>query len=286
VKSYETSLRSRDGLDFSVQGWEPDTKTKGVIALIHGLGEHTGRYEHVAQAMTGAGYAFCGMDLRGHGRSGGVRGHVPTLDILMQDIREFLIFITKRYPELPHFLYGHSMGGLLVLTYTLLHKPSLRGVIATSSGLRSPLHEQKIKVLLAKVLGSLTPSTLLASELNTAGISHDEQVLRAYTSDPLVHDRISLGLGKALLSASEYAWQHAEEFSLPLLLMHGVADTVTYSQGSEDFSARVAKNNKDVTLKLWDDLYHELHNEPQKQDVFRFMIDWLDSHLVPFLRTS
>ena len=173
-----------------------------------------------------------------------------------------------------------------MLTYTLLHKPSLRGVIATSSGLRSPLHEQKIKVLLAKVLGSLTPSTLLASELNTAGISHDEQVLRAYTSDPLVHDRISLGLGKALLSASEYAWQHAEEFSLPLLLMHGVADTVTYSQGSEDFSARVAKNNKDVTLKLWDDLYHELHNEPQKQDVFRFMIDWLDSHLVPFLRTS
>jgi alpha-beta hydrolase superfamily lysophospholipase len=274
-------LKNTDGTDFFVRCWEPDSKIKAVIVLIHGLGEHTGRYEHVAQAMTGAGYALCGMDLRGHGRSGGVRGHIRSLDIAMQDIREFLIFITKRYPELPHFLYGHSMGGLLTLIYALRYKPVLNGVIATSPGLRSQLHEQKGKVFLAKLLGSLTPNTLLPSELDVAGISHDPQVIHTYTTDPLVHDHISLGLGKALLSASEFVWKHAEEFSLPLLLMHGAADPVTYAHGSEGFAALASKNNRHVTLKLWDGLYHELHNEPPKQEVFRFMIGWLDARFQP-----
>ena len=281
MKSYEANLKSNDGTDFFVRCWEPDSRTKAVIVLIHGLGEHTGRYEHVAQAMTGAGYALCGMDLRGHGRSVGVRGHIPTLDIAMQDIREFLIFVTKRYPELPHFLYGQSMGGLLILAYALQHKPVLKGVIATSPGLRSPLREQKGKVLLAKILGSLAPNALIVSGLDTGGLSGDAQVIQAYTTDPLVHDRISLGLGKGLLKAADYVWEHAGEFSLPLLLMHGTADPITYAHGSEGFAALASKNNRDVTLKLWDGLYHELHNEPQKQDVLRFMTAWLDAHLQP-----
>ena len=281
VKSYEANLKSDDGTDFFVRCWEPDSRTKAVIVLIHGLGEHTGRYEHVAQALTGAGYALCGMDLRGHGRSGGVRGHIPTLDVAMRDIREFLIFVTKRYPELFHFLYGHSMGGLLTLAYALQHKPVLKGVIVTSPGLRSPLREQKGKVLLARILGSLTPNTLLVSGLDMSGLARDAQVIQAYTTDPLVHDRISLGLGKGLIKAADDVWEHAGEFSLPLLLMHGTADRITYAHGSKDFAALASKHNRAVTLKLWDGFYHELHNEPQKQDVFRFMIDWLDAHIQP-----
>jgi acylglycerol lipase len=279
LKSYETNLKSQDGADFFVRCWEPDSRTKAVIVLIHGLGEHTGRYEHVAQALSGAGYALCGMDLRGHGRSGGIRGHIPTLATAMQDIRELLIFVTKRYPELPHFLYGHSMGGLLTLAYTLQHKPALKGMIVTSPGLRSPLREQKGKVLLAKILGSLTPNTLIVSGLDTGGLARDAHVIQAYTTDPLVHDRISLGLGKGLIKAVDDVWEHAGEFSLPLLMMHGTADRITYAHGSQDFAALASKNNRDISLKLWDGFYHELHNEHQKQDVFRFMIDWLDEHL-------
>lgn len=279
MKSFSANSKSKDGIEFFVRGWEPDTKPKAVIALIHGLGEHSGRYEHVAQAMTDAGYVLASFDLRGHGKSTGVRGHFPSLDAVMQDIHDFFIFLSQRHPELPQFIYGHSLGGLLTLTYALKKKPKLKGVIATSSGLRSPITEQKVKLLMVKVLGSLLPKTLLPSGLETAGISQDQTVIDRYNRDPLVHDRVSLAFGKAGLEATNYVWSHAGEFSLPLLLMHGTGDRVTYSHGSADFSKLVAKNNRDVTLKLWDGMYHELHNESVKGQVFEFMIDWLDRHL-------
>jgi alpha-beta hydrolase superfamily lysophospholipase len=279
MKTFETSFKSRDGIDFFVRGWEPEGKPKAVVALIHGHGEHTGRYEHVARAMTDAGYALVGFDLRGHGRSGGIRGHFPTWDAVIQDIRDFFILLTQRYIDLPQFLYGHSLGGLIVLTYTLKNKSGLKGVIATGAGLRSPIHEEKLKVTMAKVLGSLMPTTLLASGLDNTVLSRDPEVVHAYQKDPLVHDRMSLGFGKAGLNATEFAWDHAEEFSLPLLIMHGGADRNTYAHGSADFARLAAKNNQDVTLKLWDGLYHEIHNEPEKALVIQFMIDWLDRHL-------
>lgn len=279
MKHFETTIKAQDGIDFFVRGWEPDVAPKALIVLIHGVGEHTGRYQHVAKAMTDAGYAMVGFDLRGHGRSTGIRGHFPSLDAVMQDIRDFFVFLKGRHPDLPRFLYGHSLGGLLVLTYALKNSDGLKGVIATSPGLRSPVHEQKAKVMLAKVLGSLFPTTLLASGLSTELLSHDPDVVRAYQNDPLVHDRLSLAFGRSGLLATDYAWAHAEEFAPPLLLMHGTADRNTYSHGSADFAKLASTRNKDVTLKLWDGLYHELHNEPEKGLVLQSMIDWMDLHL-------
>lgn len=279
MKTFNANLKSKDGIEFLARVWEPDSRPKAIVALIHGLGEHSGRYEHVAKALTDAGYILASFDLRGHGKSTGVRGHFPSLDAVMQDIRGFFVFLSQRYPDLPQFMYGHSLGGLLTLTYALKKKPKLNGVIATSSGLRSPLSEQKVKLLLVNVLGSLLPTTLLPSGLETAGISQDQAVLDRYNSDPLNHDRVSLGFGKVALNATNYAWSHAAEFSLPLLLMHGTGDRITYSHGSADFAKLVAKNNPDVTLKLWDGMYHELHNESVKEQVFKLLVDWLDSHL-------
>lgn len=279
MKTFNANLKSKDGIEFLARGWEPESKPKAVIALIHGLGEHSGRYEHVAKALTDAGYVLASFDLRGHGKSSGVRGHFPSLDAVMQDIREFFIFLSQHYPVLPQFIYGHSLGGLLTLTYALKNKPRLKGVIATSAGLRSPLTEQKIKLFMVRLLGSLLPTTLLPSGLETAGISQDQAVIDRYNVDPLNHDRVSLAFGKAGLAAGDYVWSHADEFSLPLLIMHGTGDKVTYSHGSDDFSKLAAKNNPDVTLKLWDGMYHELHNEPVKEQVFQYMIEWLDRHL-------
>jgi alpha-beta hydrolase superfamily lysophospholipase len=115
--------------------------------------------------------------------------------------------------------------------------------------------------------------------LETAAISHDPNVIMKYTSDSLNHDRVSLAFGKTGLIATNYAWSHAGEFQLPLLLMHGTGDRITYSHGSADFARLAAKNNQDVTLKLWDGLYHELHNEPEQEQVIQLMIDWLNAHL-------
>jgi alpha-beta hydrolase superfamily lysophospholipase len=279
MRTFEAKLNSRDGIEFLMRGWEPDSKPKALVALVHGLGEHTGRYEHVAKAMTDAGYAIAGFDLRGHGMSAGIRGHFPSLGAVMQDIRDFFNFLTQRYPELPQFLYGHSLGGLLALTYVLKHSAGLKGVIATSAGLRSPLTEQKVKILMVKLLGSLAPTALLSSGLETAAISHDPDVIKTYLADSLSHDRVSLAFGKTALNATNYAWSHAGEFPVPLLLVHGTSDRITYSHGSADFARLAEKSNKDVTLKLWDGLYHETHNEPQKEQVIQFMIDWLNSHL-------
>ncbi len=166
-----------------------------------------------------------------------------------------------------------------MLTYVLKNKTGLKGVIATGAGLRSPIHEQKMKILMAKLLGSLAPSAQIASGLETAAISRDQNVVTVYVNDPLVHDRISLGFGKTGLDATDYVWSRAGEFSVPLLIMHGSADRITYPHGSENFAKLAAKNNQDITLKLWDGMYHEVHNEPEKEQVIQFMIDWLDRHL-------
>ena len=197
----------------------------------------------------------------------------------MQDIKAFFIFLTGRYPDLPQFLYGHSLGGLLVLTYAIKNKTGLKGVIATGAGLRSQIHDQKMKVMLAKVLGAIAPTRLLPSGLDDTILSRDPEVIRVYESDPLVHDRISLGFGKAGLDATDYAWAHAQEFSVPLLIMHGAADRNTYPHGSADFAKLAARDNKDVTLKLWEGMYHEVHNETEKEQVLQFIIDWLDRHV-------
>lgn len=268
-----------DDVTFYMQGWEPQGKPKAVVCLVHGLGEHTGRYAHVGKALNDAGYALFGFDLRGHGQTGGARGHFPSLDAVMQDIRQFVQFQSRNHPELPIFLYGHSLGGLLALAYAIRHPDGLQGVIVTGAGLRSALQEQKGKIALVKLLGSLLPTLVVKSELEVAGLSRDETVVRAYVNDPLVHDKTSLGLGKAGLTAIDLCFARAREFKPPLLIMHGKADRITYPSGSEDFARLAGETNKDVTLKLWEGMYHEIHNEPEQAEVFKVMIEWLDGHL-------
>jgi alpha-beta hydrolase superfamily lysophospholipase len=280
VKTFEANFTGYDGTSFYVQGWEPESgNPKAFVALVHGLAEHTKRYTHVARVLTEAGYALAGFDLRGHGRSGGARGHTASLEAYMQDIRQFLQQMEPRYPGIPRFMYGHSLGGLLTLAYAIQEDAGLKGVFVTSPALRAALQEQKAKIVLVKLLGSLLSTVTFPSGLNAADISHDPEVVRAYTSDPLVHSSTSLGFGKAALKAIDLCFRRAAEFPAPLLIMHGTGDRIAYASGSEDFAKRVEAAGGDVTLKLWKDMYHELHNEPEKAEVFKVMLEWLDRHL-------
>jgi acylglycerol lipase len=280
MKTFESKWEDKEGTTFFIQGWEPDHgEPKAFIALIHGLGEHTNRYTRVGKAMTDAGYAMAGFDLRGHGRSGGPRGHSPSLDAYMQDIHQFFQRMTQRYPDIPHFLYGHSLGGLLILAYAIQYGAGLRGVVVTGAALRSALQEQKAKVAMVRLLGSLLPTMIVPTGLDPYKISSVPEVVQAYINDPLVHDRASLGFGRAALKAIDLCLTRANEFPVPLLIIHGAADKLNYPSGSEDFANLVREAGGDVTLKLWADLYHEVHNEPEKEEVFQFMIEWLGSHL-------
>lgn len=279
MKTFESTW-SHDGINFFMQGWEPDgKKPKAVVGLLHGIGEHSGRYVHVGSAMTEAGYVLVSFDLRGHGKSSGARGHFPSLNAVMQDIRQFFVQITTRYPETPQFLYGHSLGGLLALAYTMQHSAGLKGVIVTGAALRSALQEQKGKVALVNLLGSLLPAITLPSGLDANTLSRDPNVVMNYNNDSLTHERVSLGLGRASLTAIDFCFAHATEFSVPLLIMHGSADKLTYPSGSEDFASLAKTSNPDVSLKVWDGLYHEIHNEPEQAEVFKTEIEWLDRHL-------
>ncbi len=273
MKSEAWTLNSGDGLRFFMQSWEPEHRPAGVVCLVHGLGEHSGRYSHMAARFTGAGYALIAFDLRGHGQSEGKRGHFPGFESMLQDIDLLLEQAAIRFAGVPAFLYGHSLGGILVLNYSLRRKQELMGVISSAAGLRTALEKQALKVTLAKVLGSVLPASTLSSGLDPKTISRDPAVVEAYTRDPLVHDQISFGMAKSLLEAICWAFDHAYEFSVPLLLMHGSDDQLGYKEGSQEFASRV---KQDCTLKIWEGLSHELHNEPEKEDVFEFTIQWME----------
>lgn len=276
MKTYESSWTDQQGLKFYSRGWEPDTAPKAVVALVHGHGEHIGRFAHVGEIMTKAGYAVMGFDLRGHGQSGGPRGHTPSIEAFMRDIDLFLEHVHARYPNLPVFLYGHSIGGALVLNYGLRRKPDVNGVIATSPALHTEPEKHPEKVVMAKVLGGLLPTVAISTGLQTSMLSHDPQVEQAYVKDLLVHDKVSLAFGKVMLEANQWALQHASEFALPLLLVHGTDDQIAFPSSSREFAA--ALGNK-ATLVLWKGLYHETHNELNKAEVLKTTIEWMDEHL-------
>jgi len=268
---------SSDDLEMFAQSWAPDENPKAVVSLVHGLGEHSGRYAHVGKVFTDAGFVLAGFDLRGHGKSGGPRGHIPSFEAFMDDIEGFQTQMNERFPGLPRFLYGHSLGGILALNYVLRRKPDFKGVISTGSGLRTALEEQTAKVAIARVLGTLMPNIAISSGLDPTTISRSSEVVDAYVNDPLVHDKMTLGFGKTMLSVLPWTFEHAHEFSLPLLIMHGTDDKLGYPRGSEEFAAHV---QQDCTLKLWDGLHHEIHNEPEKTEVLQYTLDWVEAQLV------
>lgn len=280
MQHIEFTRQSPDGIQFRYQGWLPDTDPRAVVCLVHGIGEHTGRYAHVAAALNAAGYALLGCDLRGHGRSGGPRGHTPSYAALLDDIDRLLEEAAHRHPGLPRFLYGHSLGGNLVLNYALRSDPGLRsqpavtGVIATSPALRLATPPPALQVALVRAINKVYGGLRIPNGLDLEGLARDPEVIRAYTKDPLVHNQVSVRLALGMFESGEWALAHAAGFPLPLLLVHGTQDKLTSAKASEEFAAQVPGGR--CTLKLWEGFYHETHNEPEQAQVLQFMIDWLN----------
>lgn len=273
MRSTDTEWLSADGLPLVGRCWEPAGEPRAVVCLVHGLGEHCGRYAHVAAALTDGGYTVLACDKRGHGRSGGKRGFIPSYDTLMADIDLLLAQAAARFPGKPRFLYGHSLGGNEVINYALRRKPALAGVVSTSPGLRTAFKPPAAQLAAGRLMNRLWPAFTLPNGLELAALSRDPAVVAAYQADPLVHDRLSARLGIELLQSGEWAIAHAAEFPVPLLLMHGTADRLTSHEASQQFASQASN----CTLKLWEGLYHETHNEPEKGEVLGFVVDWLQA---------
>jgi len=227
MKHSEFKFKTFDGLQLFGQSWQPDdVQSRAVICLVHGLGEHSGRYNYVADQITQAGYTLLSFDLRGHGQSQGPRGHTPSYEALLNDINFFLNEVDKNFPELPHFLYGHSLGGNLVLNYVLRRQSHLKGVIATDPWLRLAFEPPRVKVILAQITNYIWPSFSQKNGLDTKVLSRDPEVVRTYENDPLVHGNISARMFISIYQSGRWALEHASEFPLPLLLMHRGDDKI------------------------------------------------------------
>ncbi len=279
MKHYEFGWTSPAGKEIYAQGWLPEkSKPKAVVLLIHGLGEHSSRYAHLAEFLCAKGIALLANDRIGHGKSKGARGHVPKYTQLLDDIVKLHSEATRKFGSIPVFLYGHSMGGGLVLNYLLRNsKNGLQGAIATSSALELAFEPPAFKVFLGKLMRGIYPAFSQTNELNSAHISRDPEVVKAYENDPLIHDKISAETGMGMLSWGKEAIAKAHQLQTPLLIMHGTGDQITSAEGSRKFAE--AAKNADVTLKLWDGLYHEMQNEPEKTAVFDYIYDWIQSKL-------
>ncbi|MCG3212206.1 MAG: Monoacylglycerol lipase [Anaerolineae bacterium] len=268
--------RSPDGLQIFAQSWQPETAPRAVVCLVHGLGEHSSRYGHVARAFNRAGFCLTTFDLPGHGQSGGKRGHALTYAILLDNITTLLNRAAEDYPGLPCFLYGHSFGGNLALNYVLRRRPTLAGAIVTSPWLQLATEPPALQTRLLALADRVWPGLTFATRLDITAVSRDPNSVRAYQTDPLNHDRISVRLATEANRAGAWALAHAAEFTRPLLLMHGSHDRITSHLASQEF-ARRAPN---CTFKLWDGLFHEPHNEPEQGEVIDFILNWIEARLV------
>jgi alpha-beta hydrolase superfamily lysophospholipase len=241
------------------------------------MGEHAGRYAGLAEFFGRQGFATLAHDHHGHGKTTGKKGHVRHYDLFYDELDAMAQEAQRRFPNLPVLLWGHSLGGAIVLSYVIKRSPSAyRAVVATSSAIKLAFEPAKLLVAIGKLTRKIAPGFTQHNQLNPADLSHDPEVVKAYKEDPLVHAYVSSELGLSTLEIGEALYTYTGEFGLPLLLMHGTEDRITSYRGSEMF-ARQAKGN--ITYKPWEGLFHETHQEPQREEVLQFAKEWMEGVL-------
>jgi alpha-beta hydrolase superfamily lysophospholipase len=257
--------------------WTPDTPPRAVVVLSHGLGEYARRYDHVAQRFGEAGLVTYALDHRGHGRSGGKR-------MLVRDITEYtgdfdtLVGIAKReHPALKCIVLGHSMGGGIVFAYGVERPDNYDLMVLSGPAVAAQDLVHPAMALAAKGLGALVPG-LPVQELDESLISRDPAVVEAYRTDPLVyHGRVPAGVGRALLQVGETMPQRAPALTAPLLVVHGSDDGLIPVDGSRRLVDCVGST--DVELKVYPGLYHEVFNEPERNQVLDDVVSWITKRL-------
>lgn len=244
---------------------------KAVVVLLHGFGEHSGRYtENVIPMLVKAGLAVVSYDNIGHGSSGGKRGHCPSYEALLDILDVIINKGSEQFPELPMFLYGHSMGGNLVLNYVLRRESTIHGIVATSPYLRLAFQPPRWKMIIGKLLLHAVPSITMPSGLDPMGISSVPEEVEKYKADPLVHDKVSPMFSFPIMDAGEWAIANAKDLNINALLVHGTADQIIDYHGTEAFH----QNSNKTTLKLFDGGYHELHHDRCNEEMLLTIQNW------------
>lgn len=258
------------------KAWLPEAP-RAVVLLAHGYAEHLGRYEYFAEKLNAAGIAVYALDHWGHGKSEGTYGFVPRFSAFTEGVEALLAEIEARHPDLPRFLVGHSMGGLIATVHLATHQSHYAGAILSGPAVKAAEEPSKALIFVSRLLSMVAPK-LGVLALDAEGVSRDPAVVAAYRADPLVYTgKMSARLAAEMFDAMALARAGASKITLPILLLHGDKDSLAAPAGSEFLDANIA--SPDRTLRLYPGLYHEIFNEPERDEVIGDVTDWIAKHL-------
>jgi alpha-beta hydrolase superfamily lysophospholipase len=255
--------------------WKTD-QAKAVIILVHGMGEHIRRYDHVAAFWNERQVDLLGLDFPGFGQSYGKRGHSEGLEGFLSKVDEMIAKAKTLVPDRPLFLFGQSMGGNIALNYALRDSKDIRGVIASSPWIQLSKQPPAFLLSFGRLMSHLYPAYSQGNGLELNFLSRDTNVVDQYIADPLVHGKVTAATAISLLDAAAQLDQFSGTFPVPLLLQHGGADGITSPDASRSFADRVSGP---IRFRIWEGAYHELHNELNQLDVLQFCYDWLKEHV-------
>lgn len=265
----------------SYQAWLPSGNIQAVLIVVHGLGEHCGRYMHVVNHFVPPGYAVYGFDHIGHGQSVGRREVVERFTDYTDTLQLFYELVKGWQPEKPIFLLGHSMGGLIVTTYLLDHQDGCHGAIISAPAIKSSERTSPAMIILSQTLSAFLPWMGVRKLVDVHALSRDPQVVAAYVNDPLVfHGKTSARLVAELLAAMRRVTIEADKIRLPLIVLQGEADRLVDPQGAQILYDRAS--SRDKTLKIYPGLYHEVFNEPERGQVLQDVEAWLSAHITKY----
>ncbi|MEO0576242.1 MAG: lysophospholipase [Pseudomonadota bacterium] len=258
------------------RSWVPDAP-KAAVLLVHGLAEHVGRYEYVSQKLTDANYAVFAIDHVGHGQSAGTRCYVHSFDDYLDGVDALYMHMRKDHVDLPVVILGHSMGGLIAASSVLRDPERYRALVLSGPAIVPPAEPPWLQKFIVRLLSKYAPKQGVL-QLDASAISRDQSVVDAYNHDALVFSgKVTARLASELFDAMGLLQDRAGDLTLPLLLMHGSQDRLTAPAGSALLHDRATSTDK--TLRMWDGLYHEIFNEPERDDVIGLMVVWLNARM-------
>ncbi|MCU0522789.1 MAG: lysophospholipase [Anaerolineae bacterium] len=259
------------------QAWLPEGEARAAVLIVHGLGEHSGRYMNVVNALVPRGYAVYALDHLGHGKSEGEREVIERFDDYTNTLTTYLGMVKGWQPGKPVFLLGHSMGGLIATTYLLDHQAEFRGAVISAPAIKVGESVPKATILMGKVLSVIAPKMGVLA-LDSSAISRDPEVVRAYVNDPLVfHGKTPARLAAEMLKAMQRVTAEVGTISLPFIVMQGSEDRLVDPGGTRMLYEQAG--SKDKTLKIYEGFFHEVCNEPECALVLDDVGDWLDAHV-------
>ncbi len=276
MKHEEGQFAGVGELSLYYQCWQPEEDARAVLVIVHGLGEHSGRYMNVVNHLVPLGYAVYGFDHRGHGRSPGPRGFINNYIEFRGDVRNFLQMVREREGKRPLFLMGHSMGGGIVVNYVLHDPEGFAGVIASAPTV-GKLNIQPVLAFASRMMSGVLPKLSIDNGLDVTGISRNTAVVQAYKDDPLVHSKGTPRLGVEIMDNAAWNMANAREWEPPLLMLHGDADRIVNVDETRAFFAQVQQPDKE--LIIYEGGYHESHNDVHYQQVVADLARWLGQHL-------